>query len=414
MLKSRPVNAGLSTAVRDRWFGPQALARSALGRSLSISLLLLPLLLFAGSDSFRFAWLSDTHVGSANADEYLRAAVSDINSMTGLSFVLVAGDVTEYGSREQLRLAKEIMNGLTIPCHVIPGNHDTKWSASGGTDFGRFWGQDRFAFDGGGFRFIGLHEGPLMKMGDGHWAPQDVRWLEKTLRHLKYRNQPIIFVTHYPIDDGIANWYAVLDLLKRYNTQVVLCGHGHSNRKLLFEGLPGVMGRSSLGTAKVQPGFNLVEVKDGRMTFCERITGRETRTAWLHVTLGKANYAKSRRDWPRPDFSINDRYPQVKEHWTCETGYTIAGSPALWNKCVIVADTSGTIRALSLKNGKSLWHFKTGHAVCSTPAIAQDLVVCPSTDGNIYALRAANGKLVWRVSTPRPIVASPAISDETV
>src|SRR5436190_18812302 len=119
----------------------------------------------AATPSFRFAWLSDTHVGSPTGEEDLRASVRDINSQTGLSFVVISGDVTEFGSREQLRLAKEILDGLKIPCHAVPGNHDTKWSESGATDFGRIWQDDRFVFEFGGFRFIAIHQGPLMKMG---------------------------------------------------------------------------------------------------------------------------------------------------------------------------------------------------------------------------------------------------------
>jgi predicted MPP superfamily phosphohydrolase len=160
-------------------------------------LFLLPGRLRAG-DPFQFAWLSDTHVGSTTGEEDLRRAVRDINSMTGLSFVVLSGDVTEYGSREQLRLAKEVLDTIKIPCHVIPGNHDTKWSESGATDFPRLWKEDRFVFEQGGFTFIGMHEGPIMKMGDGHWAPQDVRWLEETLKGLKNKEQPLVFVTHYP------------------------------------------------------------------------------------------------------------------------------------------------------------------------------------------------------------------------
>src|SRR5262249_4687278 len=120
----------------------------------------------SGSESgtFQFAWLSDTHVGSPTGEEDLRAAVRDLNSIPGLSFVIISGDVTEFGSREQLRLAKEILSGIKIPCHVVPGNHDTKWSESGATDFSRLWGDDRFVFEFGGFRFVAMHEGPLMKM----------------------------------------------------------------------------------------------------------------------------------------------------------------------------------------------------------------------------------------------------------
>ena len=60
-----------------------------------------------------------------------------------------------------------------------------------------------------------------MKMGDGHFAPQDVRWLDATLAGLP-KDQPVIFVTHYPLDDGIDNWFVVLEELKKFNTQAVL------------------------------------------------------------------------------------------------------------------------------------------------------------------------------------------------
>src|SRR5882762_643052 len=109
---------------------------SSSNRAILVALLLwlVPFLLFADTNSFRFAWLSDTHVGSPTGEEDLRVAVRDINSMTGLSFVILSGDVTEYGSLEQFRLAKDILDGIKIPLHVIPGNHDCKWSESGATD----------------------------------------------------------------------------------------------------------------------------------------------------------------------------------------------------------------------------------------------------------------------------------------
>ena len=125
----------------------------------------------------RFAWVSDTHVGSDRGADDLRATVADINSQPGLSFVLVTGDITEMGSFDNLSLAKQILDGLRVSYHLIPGNHDTKWSESGGSDVARLWGGDRFAFESGGFRFIGLAQGPVLRMGDGNWAPQDVRWL---------------------------------------------------------------------------------------------------------------------------------------------------------------------------------------------------------------------------------------------
>jgi outer membrane protein assembly factor BamB/predicted MPP superfamily phosphohydrolase len=377
-------------------------------------LILFPLLAVGQTNSFRFAWLSDTHVGSITGEEDLRASVRDINSLTGLSFVVISGDVTEYGSREQLRLAKDILDGLKIRCHVVPGNHDTKWSESGATDFPRLWKEDRFVFNHGGFCFIGLHEGPIMKMADGHWAPQDVRWLEATLKNLPDTNQPIVFVTHYPIDNGIDNWYVVLDLLKKYNTQVALCGHIHRNSNESFEGVPGVMGRSNLRGTASAGGYNLVEVKDGTMTFAERTPGDATKPPWYSVALTRHNYAGDTNKYPRPDFSINKRFTGIKERWHYDTGYTIASSPAVWNETVIIGDASGTVYGLSLMSGAIQWKFKTQNAVYSTPDIAGDIAIIASTDRNIYGLQAATGKQVWRHETQRPIVASPRVANGAV
>jgi outer membrane protein assembly factor BamB len=401
--------------------GPMSLSRSmtrttgALWRAALSALLLtaLPLFGLAQGSSFRFAWLSDTHVGSSTGEQDLRGAVSDINSLTGLSFVVLSGDATEYGSREQLRLAKELLDGLKVPCHVIPGNHDTKWSESGATDFSRLWKADRFVFEQGGFCFIGLHQGPLMKMGDGHWAPQDVRWLEETLKKLPDPNQPVIFITHYPIDDGIANWYVVLDLLKKYNVQAVLCGHGHANQKYLFEGVPGIMGRSNLRARAPVGGYNLVEINDGTMTVSQR-TGAQTQAPWHSVKLAKHNYASDTNQYPRPDFSVNARYPKVKPRWIHNAGHTIASTPALWKDLAIVGDASGRVVALSVKSGKVQWDFRAQNAVYSTPDVSGDLVVFGSTDGNVYALNASNGKEAWRYTTSRPIVACPRIADGRV
>ena len=176
----------------------------------------------AGRAPLRFAWVSDMHVGSDRGADDLRASVADINSQPGLSFVLVTGDITEMGSYGNLSQAKQILDGLRVPYHLIPGNHDTKWSESGGSDVARLWGVDRFVFESGGYRFIGLAQGPVLRMGDGNWSPQDVRWLDGLLAEKGGALKPTIFVSHFPLDPSISNWYVVLDKLKTIPTVAVL------------------------------------------------------------------------------------------------------------------------------------------------------------------------------------------------
>ncbi|MGZ5515018.1 MAG: outer membrane protein assembly factor BamB family protein [Candidatus Aminicenantales bacterium] len=368
----------------------------------------------------RFAWVSDTHVGSDRGADDLRATVADINSQPGMSFVLVTGDVTEMGSFDNLSLAKQILDGLRVPYHLIPGNHDTKWSESGGSDVARLWGGDRFAFETGGFRFIGLAQGPVLRMGDGNWAPQDVRWLAGLLAEKGAALKPTIFVSHYPLDPSISNWYVVLDKLKTIPTVAVLVGHGHKNEALDFEGLRGVMGRANIGTKELASGYNIVEIGAKAMTFTERTAGRLL-PSWYRIEFEKGGLpvvaagrpaagggTKQARP-PRPDFSVNGLYPQVKESWRFDAGWTIASSAAVSGETVVFADASGSVRALRIADGSIAWEFKTGEPIYSTPDVGGGRVVFGSTDTGIYALDARTGLPVWKLVTGGPVVACPRI-----
>jgi outer membrane protein assembly factor BamB/predicted phosphodiesterase len=361
-------------------------------------------------EPLRFAWLSDTHVGSSTAAEDLRAAVRDINALPGIGFVVISGDITEYGSLEQFRLARQILGELKAPLHIIPGNHDTKWSESGGTDFASIWKADRFSFAMGGVQFIGMHQGPVMRMGDGHWAPQDIRWLETTLREVP-ENLPIVFITHYPVDPGIANWYEVLDRLKGRSTRVVLCGHGHANKALNFEGLPGVMGRSNLRARATVGGFNLVELDSERIQFSEHPHGGPTRAPWTSVSLEPKVFGKP---GTRPDFSVNEKHPAVRRRWVWESGYTIAAGPLAQGDSCFVGDASGKITALSTASGKPRWQYQTRGPVWATPDLSGDTLVAASCDGSLYALSASTGARLWEFKTGRPVVACPRIAGEVV
>ncbi|MCG3155320.1 MAG: Outer membrane protein assembly factor BamB [bacterium] len=381
---------------------------------------LLAILLFcaisaqAQSPLLRFAWLSDTHVGGSTGAADLQRSVHDLNAMPDLAFVILSGDLTEMGGNAELELAKAILDSLNKPYYLIPGNHDTKWSESGATKFIELWGSDKFEFESHGYRFIGLHQGPLMRMADGHLSPEDLRWLDSVLVRLPDNNQPLFFITHYPVDSALDNWFELSERARKFNTQAVLCGHGHINQALDFEGIPGVMGRSNLRSGEEAGGFTIVEIKPDSIFFFERITGRETKPAWHQLPLGKREFTGDTARYPRPDFAINQKFPHVKTEWTFATGYTITAAPALAQDIVIAGNCNGTVYGLSLRHGTERWRFQAGRAVHGTPAVAAGRVVFASADGNLYCLAVANGALLWQFATAAPLVAAPLIAEGTV
>ena len=376
-------------------------------------LLLCSLFVQAQTKPFRFAFITDTHIGSPNgtAEEDLRRTVADINSMDNIAFVVVTGDVTELGTDEELALAKKILDELNVPYYIIPGNHDTGWSESGGLSFSRTFGNDKFHFVSNGVHFIGNASGPYVRMSDGHVPRGAVNWMAKELKDIDPR-EPIIFLNHYPLDNGLDNWYEVIDLLKQKNTLLALCGHGHSNRPVQAEDLPAIMGRSNLRAKAEEGGYNLVDVRSDSIVFTERRPLSKTERQWNGVAVTLHQYDRSKQ-YPRPDYSVNNTYSFIQPKWTYASAANVISTPAVVNDRFVFGNQDGLVEALDLKSGKRKWKFATAGPIFSSPATVKDRIVLGSADGYIYCLNH-KGKLQWKTKTGASVLGAPLISGDTV
>ncbi|AWW31478.1 metallophosphoesterase [Echinicola strongylocentroti] len=363
---------------------------------------------------FKFAFVTDTHIGSPNgaAEEDLERTVEDINAQSNLEFVLLTGDITEMGTDEEIARAKDIITKLNIPFYVIPGNHDTGWSESGGVSFIKAFGYDKFVFEHEGYKFIGTASGPYVRMSDGHIPRDAVVWMDSVLAATP-KDQRIINVNHYPLDNSLDNWFELTDRLKQYNTQFSICGHGHRNKPYDFEGIPGVMGRSNLRAKDEVGGYNIVTITQDTAYFAERTPGVKTDEPWRKVALGERNYP-SDTAYERPDFSQNHQYDQVTAKWSYHSDANVISTPVEAKGKVVFGNSVGKVEALSTQTGEVLWDFQTGAGIFSSPAVHDDLVMLGSGDGNIYALDLNSGELVWKTPTGASVLGSPIVHNEVV
>ncbi len=377
---------------------------------------LLIILLFPATaiyaQNFKFAHVSDTHIGSGTAEEDLNRTVGDINSQEDLDFVIVTGDITEMGTDEELALAKKTLENLDIPYYVVPGNHDTGWSESGGVSFIREFGYDKFSFEHNGYKFIGCASGPYVRMSDGHIPRDAIVWLDEVLKATP-KDQPIIFVNHYPIDNSLDNWFEITERLKKYNTQFAICGHGHRNKAFDFEGIPGIMGRSSLRAKQETGGYNIIEVTEDTANVYERTLGVETHTAWNSVELGNRNY-KMDTDYERPSYKMNDSFPKVQKTWEYHSDANVISTPAVNSGKVIFGNSTGLVEALAEDTGKKIWSFETDGGIFSSPANFKKDVIFGSGDGNIYSLDSESGKINWETKTGASVLGSPIVEDGVI
>jgi outer membrane protein assembly factor BamB/predicted phosphohydrolase len=360
-----------------------------------------------------FAFLADTHIGTAIGANDLRNSVRDINEQDDIDFVILAGDATEYDLAGELDTVKKIMDELNVPYHIIPGNHELKWSSSGGEKFKKLFGDDKFNVAYGGYRFIGVNQGPLMRMGEGFIAREDINWVKHALKKMKNKRQPVFFVTHYPIDHTVTDAYEYLELIKHYNAQAIMHGHGHRNRHNDYSDIPGIMGRSNLSRGG-PGGYNIVHIEADTMTWTERRpVEKETLEPWLVLPLKEFEYTDSHKAL-KPDMSINATYPEVKVDWTYDSEYSITAAVAKVEDKVIFGNRSGQVIALSEDNGKVIWTYQTGGPIFTEPAIFENKVYVTSTDSFLYCLDQENGEKLWRYKTGAAIVAHPAVANGKV
>ena len=388
---------------------------------LPILLVLLFVFQVHGQDGrFSFALVTDTHIGGEGADEDLIRTVNDINSVDSVAFVIISGDVTEFGSDAELRKAKEILDALNKPWYIIPGNHDTKWSESGANSFRVIFGAEAFAFTQGEWLFLGTNSGPNMRMGPGQIPRENIVWLDSVLSVPANRAMKIVSVNHYPLDEGLNNWYELTERLRKLDTRLALCGHGHSNRVMNFEGIPALMCRSNLRAGKDQGGYNILTIAcDTLLSAAVRHPAAgdlmaEMMPSWATVKLENHDFSADNTKWPRPDYSMNEKYSSVRASWRVQEKADIGAGATVAGRLAIITNTAGEVKTISLKNGKVRWNVRTGAKIYSTPATDGRRVIAVSADGMVRALSLKSGKLLWSFDSEQPVVASPVISEGKV
>ena len=364
-------------------------------------------------EPFRFALFTDLHISISNKTPAidLQSVVNEVNSSVGLDFVIVSGDVSENGDSLSLREAKTILDKLKIPYYITAGNHETKWSESGATDFAKIFGNDKFSFIHKGFEFIGFTTGPIIKMGDGHIAPQDIDWVKSELSKTVSKI-PVFVITHYPLQTGdVDNWYEMTDIIRKFNVQAVLNGHYHRNMILNYDGIPGIVNRTTLRDKDSVGGYSIYSISDSIHVYEKKI-GLNQRV-WLTLPLENKVYDEPDKSL-RPSFEVNNTYKNVQEVWRNDTRTEIYGVPAVFENNVFFGDDLGYLNAISASTGKPEWKFKTGNRIISSPAVSNGKVVFGSTDGNIYCLNTKTGELNWKLQTARAVLGNPLIQNDTV
>lgn len=228
----------------------------------------------------RFAVISDPHVALPhtildfpNRFHLVEISVPSLEQILDrlarqdLDFVLMPGDLTQHGERDNHLWLAERLKQLPFPVYVVPGNHDLVQQPStcdriGLAEFPYLYQdlgyrdprQPYYRHDlAPGLVLIGLNSIGFDSNGDQLWAgwltESQLAWLEETLQTCT--DSTVMVMVHHNVLEHlpkqaqnplgkrymVENRHALLEILQRYGVRLLLTGHLHVQDVAEWQGL---------------------------------------------------------------------------------------------------------------------------------------------------------------------------------
>src|SRR3954464_15094392 len=221
-----------------------------------------------GSGPFVIAQISDLHCGGPHfLPNLLERAINEVNDLTP-DIVVVSGDLTTFGFKEEYAQAKSYLDRLECAnVVVIPGNHDSR--NVGYVHFEELFGPRNSVLRVGGVTVVAV-DSTEPDLDNGQIGRGRYGWIEEQFAEPADLR---VFVLHHHLlpvpgtgrernivhDAGDA-----LEALQHAGVDLVLCGHKHVPYAWQLEDLfivnAGTVSSSRL-RGKGRPCYNVVEVE---------------------------------------------------------------------------------------------------------------------------------------------------------
>lgn len=172
----------------------------------------------AGRDSFKFAFITDSHYHYDN----LTQVVNDINKRGDIAFTVFGGDITHQGDLKEYDLFYQIAQNLSKPYVTVIGNHDYK--KNGGIIYNQMFGPFNYSFSFENFK--------LIMFDDVVWESNknpDFNWLESQLSNNDQFDQVLVIAHLAPFSDQftVNMEQSYTRLMSNYGIPLSIHGHGH-------------------------------------------------------------------------------------------------------------------------------------------------------------------------------------------
>jgi predicted phosphodiesterase len=192
---------------------------------------------FLGEDSlspsfgeeYSFVVITDIHIedGNAHGLEKLKTVIENNNE---IKFAVFCGDISQYGSGQDIKLFIQIARALGIPAYPVIGNHDIyfgNWKV-----WKRLIGSSSYRVKGDSADLF------ILDSANSFLGKEQTDWLEKEIKKTSGR---VFVFSHHNFFVEVPNSQQLADTRERARVISVLSGKcdimctGHSHERLLKE-----------------------------------------------------------------------------------------------------------------------------------------------------------------------------------
>jgi 3',5'-cyclic AMP phosphodiesterase CpdA len=208
----------------------------------------------AAGSAFRFAWLTDTHIGQAGMDTKLTSLVTALNALSPQpAFCVVTGDIADDGAvNANFTNFLTAVSGLAFPIYCTSGNHDqqagetfTNWNAN--------FANWHYVINQGSLSVV-LFQTRNTGTMQGKIIASELTWLQAALAGVPGGNK-IITMSHHPLGDKRTSTSMAINqaeggsdlvsYMQTYGVKAHLAGHVHASRYDNMNYYTGAMGVTS-------------------------------------------------------------------------------------------------------------------------------------------------------------------------
>jgi 3',5'-cyclic-AMP phosphodiesterase len=205
----------------------------------------------------------DLHIQNGQNENYLDFLdlIQEANEhLAGkVDFAFLPGDNAEDGTEEQYEVVRQALDRLTLPVHIIAGDHDKK----SGTlqQFGRYLESELYrARTLRKFRlfFLNAMNGKTKK--DFDLGAEQIEWLEREIKGARAEElRPLLFLHLYP-SELQTSAAELTRLIREFGVELVEMGHTHYNELANDGRTIYAVTRSTGQIEEGPPGFSLTTI----------------------------------------------------------------------------------------------------------------------------------------------------------